>query len=165
MENDKSVMLDTSFCIRLLGREDPLHRNAKEYYKYFLDNDYALCLSTIAVAEFCVKDEPTRLPLQNVKIVPFNFDHAVAAGRMIAKVNETRKQRGVAISPRVIIPNDTKMFAQTQFLGGEAHYATSDTECGKIYSILRDAGLATFSFIDINRPCKEHFGLLFAPEV
>jgi predicted nucleic acid-binding protein len=33
----KGVLLDTSFFIRLLDKNDPLHNNAKEYYKYFLD--------------------------------------------------------------------------------------------------------------------------------
>ena len=32
-----SVLLDTSFFIRLLNSEDPLHENAKGYYKYFLE--------------------------------------------------------------------------------------------------------------------------------
>lgn len=34
-----SVLLDTSFFIRLLNDEDPLHENAKGFFKYFLDND------------------------------------------------------------------------------------------------------------------------------
>jgi len=29
-----SVLLDTSFFIRLLNDEDPLHKNAREYYKF-----------------------------------------------------------------------------------------------------------------------------------
>ena len=30
------VLLDTSFFIRLLNDEDPLHENALGYFKYFL---------------------------------------------------------------------------------------------------------------------------------
>lgn len=31
-----SVLLDTSFFIRLLNEEDPLHLNALRYFRYFL---------------------------------------------------------------------------------------------------------------------------------
>ncbi|MGX1023886.1 putative nucleic acid-binding protein [Psychroflexus sp. MBR-150] len=37
-----SVLLDTSFFIRLLNDEDPLHSNAVNYFKYFLENDVVL---------------------------------------------------------------------------------------------------------------------------
>jgi predicted nucleic acid-binding protein len=52
----RGVLLDTSFFIRLLDKNDPLHNNAKEYYKYFLDYNYEMCISTISVAEYCVGD-------------------------------------------------------------------------------------------------------------
>jgi predicted nucleic acid-binding protein len=29
-----SILLDTSFCIRLLKNNDELHQNAKDYFKY-----------------------------------------------------------------------------------------------------------------------------------
>ena len=41
------VLLDTSFFIRLLKEDDRLHQNAVEYFKYFLENDYMLKVSTI----------------------------------------------------------------------------------------------------------------------
>lgn len=37
-----SVLLDTSFFIRLLNDEDPLHANAVGYFKYFLQNEIIL---------------------------------------------------------------------------------------------------------------------------
>jgi len=49
-----SVLLDTSFFIRLLNDEDPLHSNAVGYFKYFLENEIALKTSTITIAEYCV---------------------------------------------------------------------------------------------------------------
>lgn len=32
-------------------------------------------ISTIAIAEFCVKAEITDLPLRNLQILPFNYNH------------------------------------------------------------------------------------------
>ena len=43
-----SVLLDTSFFIRLLNKEDPLHENAFGYFRYFLEHDFMIKISTIA---------------------------------------------------------------------------------------------------------------------
>jgi predicted nucleic acid-binding protein len=71
-----SVLLDTSFFIRLLNDEDPLHQNALGYYKYYLENEIPLKLSTISIAEYCVKGSMEDLPLKNVQVIPFNLNHA-----------------------------------------------------------------------------------------
>lgn len=81
-----SVLLDTSFFIRLLNDEDPLHQNAKDYFRYFLDNDIILKVSTISIAEYCVRGSLDELPLMNVQIIPFNLDHAKKTGEF-AKSN------------------------------------------------------------------------------
>lgn len=40
-----SILLDTSFCIRLLKSNDDLHQNAKDYFKYFLEKKIEIYLS------------------------------------------------------------------------------------------------------------------------
>lgn len=47
-----SVLLDTSFLVRLLNDEDKFHENALSYYKYFLENDIVLKV----VTHFTVSD-------------------------------------------------------------------------------------------------------------
>jgi len=49
-----SVLLDTSFFIRLLNDDDVLHQNAVGYYRYYLENGIIMKISTISVAEYCV---------------------------------------------------------------------------------------------------------------
>ena len=44
------VLLDTSFFIRLLNEEDPLHEKAFGYFRYFLEHDFVIKISTIAIA-------------------------------------------------------------------------------------------------------------------
>ncbi len=56
MKDDKIVFCDTGFVIRLLDETNDLHNNALGYFQYFLEHDYIIRMSTIAVAEFCVKD-------------------------------------------------------------------------------------------------------------
>ena len=48
-EQPKVAMLDTSFLIRLLKEDDPLHESAKTYFQYFLENGYVLYLSLIHI--------------------------------------------------------------------------------------------------------------------
>lgn len=88
------VLLDTSFFIRLLKEDDRLHQNAVEYFKYFLENDYTLKVSTIAISEFCVKGTVDMLPLANMQILPFNYDHAVNSGRLGEIAFRKKKERG-----------------------------------------------------------------------
>lgn len=47
-----SVLLDTSFFIRLLNDGDSLHKNALGYFKYFLEKEIVHKVSTISVAEY-----------------------------------------------------------------------------------------------------------------
>ncbi len=75
-----SVLLDTSFFIRLLNDEDPLHLNAKGYLKYFLERNITLKVSTISIAEYCVIGKLEELPLRNLQILPFNLKDAEKAG-------------------------------------------------------------------------------------
>ena len=75
-----SILLDTSFCIRLLKQDDPLHKNAYEYFQYFLENKIEMFLSTIVISEYSVKDDIANLPLQTMKIIPFDFLDGKIAG-------------------------------------------------------------------------------------
>lgn len=155
------VLLDTSFFIRLLNEEDPLHENALGYFRYFLEHDFMIKISTIAIAEYCVRGEVSELPLKNMLIVPFNFDHAQRAGKMIAEVYAEKKKRGATIAPRAIVPNDTKMFAQADVEPDINFYGTADVECKKVYKMIESAeGKLSFDFIDITIPYTTFFGLL-----
>lgn len=63
-----SILLDTSFFIRLLNDKDSLHSNAVGYFKYFLENDIILKISTISIAEYCVLGKLEDLPLKTFRL-------------------------------------------------------------------------------------------------
>lgn len=108
----RSVMLDTSFFIRLLNDEDSLHLNAKNYFKYFLQKDIALKVSTISIAEYCVVGKLEELPLKNIQILPFNLKDAERTGEFAKIIFKENKISEEKLFPRTIIPNDSKLFAQ-----------------------------------------------------
>lgn len=61
-----NIMRDTSFCFRLMDDQDRLHQNALSYFRYFLTEKIIIHLSTIAVAEYAVGDDPSNLPLDKL---------------------------------------------------------------------------------------------------
>lgn len=155
-----SVLLDTSFFIRLLNDEDRLHQNARGYFRYFLENEIIIKFSTISVAEYCVKGKIDELPLKNLQIIPFNLDHARRAGEFANAIFEEKKIAKVDLKPRTIIPNDSKLFAQADTDKTILYFITSDSISQGMMSLLKHTLNPKFEIIDINSPYHEVFGLL-----
>lgn len=155
-----SVLLDTSFFVRLLNDEDPLHNNAKGYYKYFLEHEIILKISTISIAEYCVRGKIDELPLKNLQIVPFNLDQATRTGEFAEAIFEANKISKDKLSPRAIIPNDSKLFAQADLDKSITHFVSSDSRSKNSYSNLKKRINPKFEIIDISRPYNETFGIL-----
>ncbi|MFC0345113.1 hypothetical protein [Epilithonimonas hispanica] len=154
-----SVLLDTSFFIRFLNDEDPLFKNAMEYYKYFLQKEIKMLISTISIAEYCTGGSIDELPLKNLAIIPFNLNHSIKTGE-IAKVVFTKKGT-LKLNERNIIPNDSKLFSQADIEQSIVYYLSSDTKSIKIYNLLKDENQSLhFNFIDLNIPPNEFFGYL-----
>lgn len=154
----KSVLLDTSFFLRFLNDEDPLFNNADKYFRYFIDNEINLMISTISIAEYCVGGDIHELPLRNLQIVPFNLEHAKRTGEFARIV--FRNKAKLKLKERNIIPNDTKLFAQADIETGVDYYLSSDTESIKIYQLLKQESNPRFQFIDLNTPYHQTFGLI-----
>lgn len=155
---DNCILLDTSFFIRLLHVQDPLHINVMGYFKYFLDNGYTLKISTVSVAEYCAKGNIDELPLRNLQIIPFNMNHADRAGKLAAYVFAHKSE--FKLADRRIVPNDTKLFAQADLEETVQSFATSDLGSVQMYSLLKKQQNLSFDLINIRNPYNETFGVL-----
>lgn len=155
-----SVLLDTSFFVRLLNDEDSLHNNAKGYFRYFLENEIVLKVSTISIAEYCVRGKIDELPLRNIQIIPFNLDQAKRTGEFAEAIFEQNKIDKEKLSPRAIIPNDSKLFAQADLDKSITYFVTSDSRSKSTFSALKKHINPKFEIIDIVRPYNETFGKL-----
>jgi predicted nucleic acid-binding protein len=155
-----SVLLDTSFFIRLLNDEDPLHENAKGYFKYFLDNDVIMKISTISIAEYCVLGSISELPLKNILIMPFNLDHAEKAGEFASIIFSENNISKESLRPRAIIPNDSKLFAQADTDNSITHFVTSDKRSQNTFRLLKNKTNPKFEIIDISVSHDQAFGIL-----
>jgi hypothetical protein len=154
----KAVLLDTSFFIRFLNDSDPLFKNADGYFRYFLQKEITMMISTISIAEYCVGGDVHELPLRNLQIVPFNLDHSKRTGELARIVFQNKGK--LKLKERNIIPNDTKLFAQADCEKAIEFYVSSDNESLKIYNFLRQKSIPKFQFIDLKTPYNETFGLL-----
>jgi len=154
----KAVLLDTSFFIRFLNDEDSLYNNADDYFRYFIQKEIIMVISTISIAEYCVGGDIHELPLRNLQILPFNIDHSKKTGEFARIVFQ---QKGsLKLKERNIIPNDSKLFAQADSEKMIEYYLSSDSESFKIYSLLKKETSPKFQFIVLNIPYNETFGLL-----
>lgn len=155
-----SVLLDTSFFIRLLNDEDELHKNALSYYKYFLENDIVLKVSTISIAEYCVRGKLEDLPLKDIQIIPFNLNHAEKTGEFALIIFTHNNILSEKLSPRAIIPNDSKLFAQADLDNSITHFVTSDVRSLNTIKALKTGTNPRFDIINIDVPYNQTFGIL-----
>ena len=157
----RAVLLDTSFFLRFLDEGSPLFKNADAYFRYFLEQEITMMISTISIAEYCVGGEISELPLLNLQIVPFNLDHSKRTGEF-AKIVFQNKGK-LKLKERNIIPNDTKLFAQADCEEAVEFYLSSDIESLKIFNLLKELAQPKFQFIDLNVPRNQAFGFLDLP--
>lgn len=156
----KAVLLDTSFFIRFLNDSDPLFKNADGYFRYFLQKEITMMISTISIPEYCVGGDVHELPLRNLQIVPFNLDHSKRAGELAKIVFNAKRYGKIDIANRNIIPNDTKLFAQADCEKAIEFYLSSDSNSLKIYNLLKRETALKFQFIDLNTSHNERFAVL-----
>lgn len=153
-------LLDTSFFLRLLKENDPLFKNADDYFRYLLENKFPLFISTISIAEFCVKGSVDELPLKNLFVVPFNFEHAKRAGTLARILYNKRNKGQLKLNERPIIINDAKLFAQADTEQKIKYYITADKRSLKIYNSIKLENDLYFEFIHIETGYNEVFGVL-----
>ncbi len=155
-----SILLDTSFCIRLLKNNDPLHQNAKSYFKYFLEQKIEIYLSTIVIAEYSVKDDVNNLPLELVKIIPFDFFDGKTAGEFHSVLINNKER--VENIERNVIKDDCKLIVQI-FNRKIRGYITKDRKSFR--QIIHPIQLANKGFsielLDLEVPLSDYKGELF----
>lgn len=100
------ALLDTSCLITLTNRLRANHAVAEDYYRYMIKNRIPMYVSTIAVAEFTIRQKLTDLPLHRICLLPFNVLHGIDAGRLGPEI---KRETGEA---RNVTRDDVKLLAQ-----------------------------------------------------
>lgn len=154
-----SIMLDTSFCIRLMDKNDNLHQVALDYFKFFLTEKITIHISTIAVAEYAVGDDPANLPLNNLQIETFDFIDGKTAGLFHKEIKGN--SGNIAGYNRRVIANDVKILAQIQTKKIDAIISKDINSLRQYVTPLVNANLLQVKFIDMNTPLNQTLGQLF----
>lgn len=156
----EGALLDTSFFIRFLNENDPLFKNADNYYRFFLQKEIKLFISTISIAEYCVGGSLDQLPFKNLIVLPFNINHAQIAGEFGKILFDAHKSKILEVNERPIIINDAKLFAQAHSEERINYYVTADKRSLNIYNTIKSKINVTFSFIDVRDDHSAVFGIL-----
>ncbi len=156
----EGALLDTSFFLRFLNEKDDLFDKADKYYKYFLQKEIRLFISTISIAEYCVGGTVDQLPLKNILVLPFNIEHAEKAGELARILYDARRNNQLILGERTIIINDAKLFAQADTDPRINYFVTSDSRSLNIFNTIKNKTNLNFTIIDINNNHTEIFGLL-----
>lgn len=154
-----SVLLDTSFCIRLGKPDDALHQNTLDYFQYFLENKIELYLSSIVIAEYSVKGDIADLPLKTMKIIPFDFFDGKTAGEFHSILLDKHKQN--IEREKNVVKDDCKLIAQIYNRKLDA-YITKDRKSFSqiINPLMKDKGFS-IELLDLTTPLNTFIGKLF----
>jgi predicted nucleic acid-binding protein len=147
----RSVLLDTSFLIRLINRNEALHQNARAYFTYFVGQNIKMYLSSIVIAEYCVKDSIDGLPLSYLTIIPFDATDGEIAGRFYALLQKDKTS--LVGANRLAIKDDCKLIAQMHQNNIDA-FVTSDQKAFAQYFKPLQAHI-NIKYIDISTPLSE----------
>lgn len=111
MSDTLALLLDTSVLIALADPAQAQHACAHRYFREAMRAGVPLYLSVIAAAEFQPHQAVTDLPLRNLTVLPFNIDHAIAAGEL-ARQLAPEGLHGLSPNDTAAVRDDLKLVAQ-----------------------------------------------------
>jgi len=160
MNGINSVLLDCSFCIRLLKRDDEFHQNCVDYFQYFIENNIEIYLSTIVVSEYTVGDNPENLlALNSFRLLEFDFTDAKFSGEFLALLKDIGKFGD--FGERKVVINDIKLFAQIHNRKIDVYITKDRKSFKKMIEPLKNEFDLKFEVIDLTIPLNSKLGRLF----
>jgi len=149
----KSVLLDTSFLITLLNDARNHHKTATDYFYLWTTSKVTLYASTIVIAEYSVKGKLEDFVMQHLTVLPFNYDHALKTGELVATQAEAKKNNiwPLVGNERDAVKDDLKLFAQTHLT--DSHLlATADEGMPRLADFFRSEGYLAFDILPLWEP-------------
>jgi hypothetical protein len=81
----KVFYLTQVFFLRFLNDNDPLFKNADNYFRYFIERDITMIVSTISIAEYCVGGDSSETTTSESSNTPVQFK-SCPKGRAVCQV-------------------------------------------------------------------------------
>lgn len=160
MDSIKTILVDNSFCTRLFKTNDNFHQSTVEYFKYFIEQNKELYLSTIIVSEYAVADDPDNLlKTENFRLLEFDYKDACISGQMFSLLKENRDV--IQEFGRNVVINDLKLLAQAHSRNIDAIVSKDKAMYRKMIQPLKEQFGLSVEFIDIAIPLHKKLGRLF----
>lgn len=132
----------------------------KDYFRYFLEHEIEIYLSTIVVSEYSVADDPDNLLSLNVfRLLEFDYADAKTAGSFFSSIKQNKPLREV--EQRKVIINDVKIFAQIHCRKIDGYITSDRKSLRKIKEPLEESHGLKVEFIDLAIPLNDWLGRLF----
>ena len=157
-----SVLLDNSFCLRLVDPQNEYHQNVREYFEYFKSQKILMYLSSITVAEYSVRNRLQDFPLQEVRQIVFDVRDGIKAGQIWDFVHREKLGKNSGNS-RDAVKDDCKLFAQICNRKIDA-FISKDRKAYNTYVLpIQNSQVldCRFDFIDLTNPRSQYLGQLF----
>ncbi len=151
-----SVLLDTSFCIRLMKDTDEFHNQAVAYWEYFMRNKIEMFISTIVVAEYSVKADSNLLPLKTMRILTFDYFDGKKAGEFHKAILENKEN--LLGLEKAVVKDDCKLVAQMFNKKIDAFVSSDNKAISKIFKPLETTLHLNLGFIDFRKPVSDISG-------
>jgi hypothetical protein len=124
-----------------------------------LENKIEIYLSTIAIAEYSVKDDIKNLPLKTMKIIPFDFFDGIIAGEFYSIL--LNKRQDMQDVERNVIKDDCKLISQLYNRKIHAYITKDKKSFGQIIEpIVKEKGFS-IELLNLSITLKEFKGELF----
>jgi hypothetical protein len=137
------VLIDTSFLITLADKSRVRHETARSYWRYFLENQIPVFLSSIVVSEFCMKQEIPPDMLRCCVVLPFNWDDAQCAAKL-----DWKRLRPAGIE-RDALKDDIKIIAQAAIADAEFVITDDSDSFYRYCKSFKEAGEVQFKAIKL----------------
>lgn len=109
-QQQSSVLVDTSYLINLYNSEAHRHKEARVYFKEFLDRGVTMYLSTIVVSEYQQKQPVTQMVnSKNYIVLPYNYLDALKTAEMSYNLGNTDRVGG---EDKASCKDDIKLIGQ-----------------------------------------------------
>lgn len=144
----------------IIKKDDAFHQNCIDYFKYFIENDIEMYLSTIVVSEYAVGDNPeNHLSLNAFHLLEFDYADAKFSGGFLALLKNIGKFGDFGV--RKVVVNDIKLFAQIHNRKIDAYITKDIKSFKKMIQPLKDEFNLNFETIDLTIPLNSQLGRLF----
>lgn len=149
-KEENGIGIDTCFLISFVNPDDSLHKNADDYFRYFIEKGITLYFPIICWSEI-MERQPTLEILENFKLLSFSLAEAAVQHKHFSRADVNGKNN------KVEVKDDIKIIAT--FLANDVKLVVTANE-----DFITLAKSKDINIIDYREPLTTYLGALPFPQ-